>query len=89
MKKVANVLLKIFSAGVLLALFSGALTLVGFVIAIIIGGETATHICVFIHKTLFPYIIKSTSVFVAAGLVGMYLSKIKALTLSDTSEKEQ
>ena len=89
MKKISNILLKIFSAGVLLALFSGALTLVGFVVAMIIGGEMATQVCVFIHKNLFPYIIKATAIFVAFGLVGMYLSKSKALTVADSSEKEQ
>lgn len=88
MKKVSDVLLKIFSFGILLALFAGALIVVGFIIAIFIGGETATGICVFIHKTYFPYIIRLTSIFVAFGLVGMYLSKIKALTVSDISSEE-
>ena len=89
MKKISNISLKIFSVGVLLSLFAGALTLVGFIAAIFVGGETATHMCVFIHKTLFPYVIKFTTVFVALGLLGMYLSKVKALTVSDNSSEEK
>lgn len=86
MKKVSNILLKIFSAGVLLALLAGALTLIGFIVAMCIGGEVATEMCVFIHKTYFPYVIQFTSVFVGIGLVGMYLSKIKALSISEKGE---
>lgn len=82
MKKFSDILLKIFSVGIISALFAGALALVGFIVAMFIGGETATEICVFIHKTYFPYVIRFTSVFVAFGLVGMYLSKVKALTVS-------
>ena len=87
MKKISSILLKIFSFGVITALFAGALASVGFGVAICIGGEAATEICVFIHKTYFPWVIKLTSVFVGIGLVGMYFSKIKALALaSDSSE---
>jgi hypothetical protein len=87
MKKFSNILLKVFSIGVLVTLFSGALTLVGFIVAMFIGGETATQICVFIHKTLFPFIIKFTSIFVGVGLIAMYLLKIKALASNDSEEK--
>ena len=87
MKKISNVLLKIFSVGVLVTLFAGALTLVGFVVAMCIGGEVATQMSVYIHKSFFPYVIRFTSVFVAFGLFGMYFSNVKALTISGTKEK--
>jgi hypothetical protein len=75
--------LKIFAIGVLLTLFAGALAFVGFVAALIIGGDTAAELCVFIQKTYFKYVIQVCSVSVAFGLVGMYLSKIKALSMKD------
>jgi len=87
MKKITNVLLTVFSIGVLCALFAGAMAIVGFIAALIIGGETATALCVFIHKTYFPWIIKATSVFTLFGLVGMYLSKQKALTAESENVK--
>jgi uncharacterized membrane protein AbrB (regulator of aidB expression) len=87
MKKIKDILLTVFSVGVLLTLFAGALALVGFVAALIIGGETATQICVFIHKTYFPYVIRVCSVAVGFGLVGMYLGKMKALSVEDQKEK--
>ena len=82
MKKAANVLLWIFSYGVLLCLFAGALSFIGYLAALIIGGEQASVLCVWIHKTYFPLVIKATSIFTGCGLVGMYLNKAKALTLS-------
>lgn len=83
MKKASKVLLTIFAIGALLTLFAGALALVGFVVALIIGGQTATDLCVFIHKTYFKYVIQVCSVSVAFGLVGMYLGKLKALSMKD------
>ena len=89
MKKFSDILLKIFSVGIVSVLFAGALALVGFIVALVIGGETATEICVFIHKTYFPYIIRFTPIFVAFGLIGMYLSKAKALTVSGNSSDDK
>ena len=87
MKKFSDILLRIFAVGVLLTLLTGALTLIGYIVAMIIGGEIATEMCVFIHKTFFPYVIRVTSVVVGIGLVGMYLSKIKALSITETSDE--
>lgn len=74
-KLVTDIILTIFSIGVTLCLFAGGLALVGFLVALCIGGETAANLSVFIHKTYFPWVITFTSVFVAFGLVGMYLKK--------------
>ena len=75
MKKISQVLLTLFAIGVLLTLFAGALAFFGFVAALMIGGETATALCVFIHKTYFPDVIQLCSISVAFGLAGMYLVK--------------
>ena len=86
MKKISNILLTIFSVGALLTLFAGALAFLGYVIAMIIGGETATQICSFIYKEYFPVVIRICSICVGCGLIGMYLQKKKALTVV-TEEK--
>lgn len=82
MKKLTNILLKIFAIGVIVCLFAGCLSLVGYISALIIGGELATSICSFIFTVYFPWVIKLTSLFTGIGLVGMYLSKKKALTVN-------
>ena len=89
MKKVSKVFLTIFSIGALLTLLAGALAFFGFVAALIIGGETATQICVFIHKTYFPYVIQVCSVAVGFGLIGMYLGKLKSLSMNDGNQSSK
>ena len=50
MKKVIEILLSIFSIGILIALFAGALSFVGYILALCIAGTTATNICTFILR---------------------------------------
>lgn len=80
MKKLSKVLLTAFSIGVLGTLAAGALAFVGYVVALMIGGEAATALCAFVYKEYFPWVIRICSVSVGLGLVGMYLDKKKALT---------
>ncbi len=86
MKKIADVLLKVFTYGIIACLFAGGLSLLGYLIGLVIGGESATSLCAWVFKTYLPWVIKATSVFTGVGLIGMYLSKQKALTV--TSEKK-
>lgn len=80
MKKFTEVLLKIFAYGMIACLFAGGLSFVGYLVGLVIGGEAATNLCAWIFKTYLPWVIKATSVFTLIGLVGMYLSRQKALT---------
>ena len=80
MKKYSDVLLIVFSYGILVCLFAGGLSLVGYLSGLVIGGETAESLCAWIFKSYLPLVIKATSLFTAIGLIGMYLGKQKALT---------
>jgi hypothetical protein len=86
MKKASDVLLKIFAYGIIACLFAGGLSLVGYLVALIIGGESATALCLWVFKAYLPWVIKATSIFTLIGLIGMYLSKQKALVA--TTEKK-
>lgn len=79
-KKLSNVLKTIFGYGIMIALFAGGLTFFGYVIAIIIGGDTATAICRVIYNNIIPVIIYLSVAMVLLGLVAMYLSGETALT---------
>lgn len=89
MKKVSKVLLTIFSIGVITTLFAGALAFLGYIVALIIGGETATALCAFIYKQYFPWVIRVCSIAVGFGLVGMYFDKKKALVVNVTESEEE
>ena len=79
-KKLSAKLRIVFGYGIMLCLFAGGLTFFGYLAALIIGGETAAAICVFIYKTVIPVIIKCSTVLVLLGLVVMYLNGEVALT---------
>ena len=89
MKKISKVLLTIFSIGALLTLFAGALALLGYIVALIIGGETATALCSFIYTQYFPWVIRVCSVAVGFGLIGMYLEKKKALVVNASNSEDE
>lgn len=78
-EKVAKTLAYIYAVGIAVALFAGALSFLGYVAAIIIGGESATAICVFIYKKVYPVLFYISSVSVVLGLVKMYLSGEKTM----------
>lgn len=80
MKKLSDVLLRIFAYGIIACLFAGGLSLLGYIASMVIGGETAANLCAWIFKTYLPLVIKITSAFTGIGLIGMYLSRQKALT---------
>ena len=80
MKKISEICKLIFGYGIMITLFAGGLTFFGYLAAMVIGGETATAICVFIYKQIFPIIIYAANILVLFGLVSMYLGGEMALT---------
>lgn len=80
LKKVSDVFKLIFGYGIMIVLFAGGLTFFGYVIALIIGGETATNICTWIYKSFIPVIIYACTILILFGLLTMYLAGEKALT---------
>lgn len=86
--KIASVLKLIFGWGIMISLFAGGLTFLGYIIAMIIGGETATDICVFIYEKVFKVIIYLSTSMVLLGIISMYLSNEKALTASDDKKSK-
>lgn len=88
MKKFVNILSDIFGIGVLIALFAGGLSFLGYVAAFCIGGETATNICVFIYKTLYPILFYFSSGIALLGLLKMYLAGEKSMAPGNKYKKK-
>ena len=89
LKKISNICKLIFGYGIMIVLFAGGLTFFGYVIALIIGGETATNICTLIYKSFIPVIIYASTILILFGLVTMYLAGEKALTPDKHSAKHE
>ena len=80
LKKISDVFKLIFGYGIMIVLFAGGLTFFGYVVALIIGGETATAICTWIYKSFVPVMIKTSTILILFGLLTMYLAGETALT---------
>ena len=76
MKKLHNILTKIYGYLMSISYFGGILPLIPFIIAIIIGGSTGEAIAVFLYKQLYPWIIAMGSVGVLVGLIDVYVDKL-------------
>ena len=82
---IVSVLKFIFGWGVLISLFAGGLTFFGYLAALIIGGGengVGAEICRVISKEITPVITYISTSCVLLGLVTMYLSGEKSLTVS-------
>ena len=88
-KTISGFLKDVFGYGMVVCLFAGGLTFFGYLVALIMGGETATSICVFIYKTICPIIVTLSNVMIIVGLLAMYLNGEKALTISDDKKKKE
>lgn len=84
--KIANVLQTVFGYGIMICLFAGGLTFFGFLVALVIGGDTAAIICNVIYKQIFPIIIKTSNIFVVLGLVVMYMKGEKSLMATNKNK---
>lgn len=88
-KKIADVFRVIFGYGIMITLFVGGLTFFGYLVALVIGGDTATAICVFIYEKVVPIMIYVTTSMVLLGLVTMYLSGETALSVEKKKAKKK
>lgn len=80
LKKISNVCKTIFGWGILVALLGGGLTFFGYVIALIVGGETAVQICAFMKTYITPNAILLSTIMILFGIFAMYLAGELALT---------
>ena len=82
LNKIVPVLRLIFGYGIMISLFGGVLLFLGYLIALILGGEAAVTICNVLYKQVVPFLVYLTTSCVLLGLVTMYLSGEFALTAS-------
>lgn len=79
-KKTVDALKMIFGYGIMITLFAGGFTFFGYLVALFVGGSTATAICCFIYERIIPIIIYVSTIMILLGLLIMYLSGQTALT---------
>ena len=87
-EKIAAFLKTVFGYGIMICLFAGGMTFFGYVAALIIGGDVAAAICLFISKSFMPWVVRISTVLVLLGLLAMYLSGEQALTVGKKEKKD-
>jgi hypothetical protein len=87
MKKLTEICKTIFGYGIMVTLFAGGLTFFAYLVALIVGGDTAALICEITYKQVTPIIVKVSTVMILLGLVCMYMSGEKSLTPSEKKKK--
>lgn len=79
----------VFGYGIMIVLFAGGLTFFGYMIALIVGGETAANICTWLYQSFIPVIIYASTVLILFGLLAMYLAGETALTPGKKNMKHE
>lgn len=86
-KAVSEKLKILFGYGIMVTMMLGAVLFIGYLTAIIIGGERAAVICVFLYKKLVPVMVYMSTIMIVIGLLAMYLSGEKALVPDEKVDK--
>lgn len=84
-KKIFNILNKIYGVLMTISFFGGVLPLIPFIFAIIVGGELAEKISLFLYNDYYPWVIIAGSVAIVFGVLAMYVGKIEGLSVKSVS----
>lgn len=83
MEKMIDLLRRVFSLFILLALLGGSLTFLIFMLALVIGGEMGGSMAVFASKTIMPYFIRLAALAMVVGLLVIYITGKHLLSLNE------
>lgn len=86
--KIYKVLNKVYGILMTVSFFAGGLPIIGFVVALIAGGEVGEKISLFLYKQYYPWVIIIGSVAIIVGLVSMYFGKLEGLSVKNVSVKD-
>lgn len=73
LKKCLETIKIIYGYGIMIMLFVGGATFIGYLAAFIIGGSAAAAICDFIYLKIVPVMVTLTTSIVVFGMVCLYL----------------
>ncbi len=88
-KKIYKILNKVYGILMTVSFFAGGLPLIGFIVALIIGGDVGARISTFLYKQYYPWVIVLGSVAIVVGLIAMYIGKLEGLSIKKVSVEEK
>lgn len=87
-QKIYNILNKLYGILMIVSFFAGAVPLLVFIAAIIIGGDTATAMMTFVGEYVYTYIIAAASIAVFIGWIALYVGKKEGLSIKSFDKKK-
>lgn len=87
-KKIFNILNKIYGILMMVSFFAGFIPFIPFIICVIIGGDIAEKISIFLYKEYYPWVIILGSIAIIVGVIAMYVGKIKGLSIKNIDVKK-
>lgn len=89
-KKIFDAFNKIYGILMTISFFGGALPLIPFIFALIVGGSLGEKISVFLYDQYYPWVIICGSVALIFGLIAMYIGKLEGLSIKNiTADKSE
>lgn len=88
-QKLYDLLNKIYGILMTISFFAGFLPILPFVVALCIGGDTATNLATFLYKEYYKWVILGASVSVLIGLIAMYVGKKEGLSVKSVDKKSK
>ena len=87
-QKIYNFLNKVYAAAMTGSFFAGGLPVVGFVFALVVGGELGQGICIFLAGYYYPVAIVLASISVLVGLLALYIKKDYGFSVDELNKSE-
>ncbi len=87
-EKIYKIINKLYGVLMTVSFFGGALPLVAYIVAMIIGGSIGEKIAVFASEEFYPYVFALASIAVVVGLIAMYVGKQEGLSVKSFGEKK-
>ena len=88
-EKIYNILNKIYGVLMTVSFFAGAVPLLVFLVALVIGGPVAESMTVAMKEYVYPYVIAMAALAVLVGWIAMYVGKKEGLSVKSFSKKEK
>ena len=88
-EKIYNILNKTYGVLMTVSFFAGAVPLLVFLVALVIGGPAAESMTVAMKDYVYPYVIAMAALAVLVGWIAMYVGKKEGLSVKSLNKKEK
>lgn len=78
----------VFGYGIVITLFAGGFSALGYIMALFVGGDGAAAICEFIYKKMYPVLVYTSTSLILLGMIKMYIAKDAAFEIKKENKQK-